>query len=159
MVSVSDKALWIDGLAGGRWFKVCLRVETFKWPLVWILDPQGVPSSATSALSPDGWFSGPQLAHLPGLLPARVVAGARKPNMVNGFMRVCVWSCFMLRLSLCYSLNWLFCPWDIPGKDTGVGCHSLLQGIFPTQGSNSHLLHCRWSFYSWATREAQMASY
>ena len=34
MVSVSDKALWIDGLAGGRWFKVCLRVETFKWPLV-----------------------------------------------------------------------------------------------------------------------------
>ena len=29
---------------------------------------------------------------------------------------------------------------DSPGKDTGVGCHSLLQGIFPTQGSNLHLL-------------------
>ena len=28
-----------------------------------------------------------------------------------------------------------------PGKDTGAGCHFLLQGIFPTQGSNSHLLH------------------
>ena len=27
------------------------------------------------------------------------------------------------------------------GKNTGVGCHALLQGIFPTQGSNSHLLH------------------
>ena len=26
-------------------------------------------------------------------------------------------------------------PWDFPGKNTGVGCHSLLQGIFPTQGS------------------------
>ena len=30
------------------------------------------------------------------------------------------------------------------GKNTGVGCHSLLQGIFPTQGLNLGLLHCRW---------------
>ena len=28
----------------------------------------------------------------------------------------------------------LLWPWDFPGKDTGVGCHTLLQGIFPTQG-------------------------
>ena len=28
----------------------------------------------------------------------------------------------------------LLCPWDPPGKNTGVGCHLLLQGIFPTQG-------------------------
>ena len=35
----------------------------------------------------------------------------------------------------------LLSPWDTPGKDTGVGCHSLLQGIFPTQGSNPHFLH------------------
>ena len=39
------------------------------------------------------------------------------------------------------SLTRLLCPWDSPGKDTGVGCHSLLQGIFPTQGSKLHLLH------------------
>ena len=32
------------------------------------------------------------------------------------------------------------CPWDSPGKNTGLGCHFLLQGIFPTQGPNSHLL-------------------
>ena len=32
------------------------------------------------------------------------------------------------------------CPWDSPGKNTGVGCHPLLQRIFPTQGSNSCLL-------------------
>ena len=31
-------------------------------------------------------------------------------------------------------------PWDSPGKNTGVGCHALLQVIFPTQGSNLHLL-------------------
>ena len=32
------------------------------------------------------------------------------------------------------------CPWDFKGKNTGVGCHFFLQGIFPTQGSNSCLL-------------------
>ena len=32
------------------------------------------------------------------------------------------------------------CPWDSPGKNTGVGCHFLLQGLFPTQGSNTRLL-------------------
>ena len=34
----------------------------------------------------------------------------------------------------------LFCPWDSLGKNTGVGCHLLLHGIFLTQGSNLHLL-------------------
>ena len=34
-----------------------------------------------------------------------------------------------------------------PGKNTGVGCHSLLQGIFPTRGSNPGLLHCRRILY------------
>ena len=34
-------------------------------------------------------------------------------------------------------------PWDFPGKGTGVGCHFLLQRIFPTQGTNPGLLHCR----------------
>ena len=34
-------------------------------------------------------------------------------------------------------------PWDSPGKNTGVGCHSLLQGIFPTQGSNPGVAHGR----------------
>ena len=35
----------------------------------------------------------------------------------------------------------LLCPWDFPVKNTGVGCYSLLQGIFPTQGLNPHLLY------------------
>ena len=38
-------------------------------------------------------------------------------------------------------------PWDFPGKNTGVGCHFLLQGIFPTQGWNPGLLHCRQTLY------------
>ena len=39
----------------------------------------------------------------------------------------------------------LFYPWDFPGKNTGMGCHFLIQEIFPTQGSNQNLLHCRQS--------------
>ena len=38
-------------------------------------------------------------------------------------------------------LNRLLCPWDSPGKNTGVGCHSLFQEIFPTQGLHPHLLY------------------
>ena len=44
------------------------------------------------------------------------------------------------------------CPWHFSGKNTGVGCHSLLQRIFPTQGSNPRLLHCGRFFTVWATR-------
>ena len=53
----------------------------------------------------------------------------------------------------------LLCPWDFPGKNTGVSCHFLLQGIFPTQGSNLSLLHRRWILDHCATWEAQSGSY
>ena len=39
------------------------------------------------------------------------------------------------------SLARLLCPWDSPGKNSGVGCHFLLQGIFPTQELNLRLLY------------------
>ena len=37
--------------------------------------------------------------------------------------------------------------WNSPGKNAGVGFHSLLQGIFSTQGLNAGLLRCRWILY------------
>ena len=50
-------------------------------------------------------------------------------------------------LALCHPMDCsparLLCPWDFPGKGTAVGCHSFLQGIFPTQGSNPSLLNYR----------------
>ena len=46
-------------------------------------------------------------------------------------------------------------PCDSPGKNTGVGCHALLQGIFPTQVLNPGVPHCRQILYIWATREAK----
>ena len=51
----------------------------------------------------------------------------------------------------------LLCPWNSPDKNTtGVGCHFLLQGIFPTQGSNPGLPHytLQADFTDWATGEA-----
>ena len=43
--------------------------------------------------------------------------------------------------------NGEYCPWNSPGQNTGVGSLSLLQGIFPTQGSNPGLPHCRRILY------------
>ena len=50
-------------------------------------------------------------------------------------------SCPTLRNPIDCGLPGSFIHRDSPGKNTGVGCHALLQGIFPTQGSNPHLLH------------------
>ena len=46
-----------------------------------------------------------------------------------------------------YSLSGSSGPWDSPGKNTGVGCHFLLQEIFPTQGLNPGFPHCRQTLY------------
>ena len=55
------------------------------------------------------------------------------------------WKCSVVSDSL-----WphgLYCPWNFPGQNTGVDSLSLLQWIFPTQGMNPGLLHCRWILY------------
>ena len=63
---------------------------------------------------------------------------------------VCVFSCLVMPDSLQphglqpIRLLW---PWDFPGKDTGVVCHFLLWGIFPTHWLNLGLLHCRQILY------------
>ena len=46
--------------------------------------------------------------------------------------------------TICYPMDY---PWNSPGRNTGVSSHSLLHGIFPTQGSNPGLLHCRQILY------------
>ena len=51
-------------------------------------------------------------------------------------------SCLILATSRTATCQ-LVCPWDSLGKNTGVGCHFLLQGTSLLQGSNPGLLHCR----------------
>ena len=60
------------------------------------------------------------------------------------YWRVCVlshFSCVQLFVTLWAVALQAPRPWDPPGKNTGVGCHALLQGICPTQGLNPCLVH------------------
>ena len=74
--------------------------------------------------------------------------------LVITFLPRCMYVCMWSRLDVSDSLQphglqpaRLLCPWDSPGKNTEVGCHFLLREIFPTQGSNPGLLHCRQMLY------------
>ena len=71
-------------------------------------------------------------------------------------VRACMLSCVWLFVTLWTIVAKLLCPWDFPSKNTGMGCHFLLQGIVLTQESNPHLLHCWWFLYHWDTREARV---
>ena len=79
-------------------------------------------------LTEDAWYS---TAHLPS------IRWKKKKWKLLGCFRLCD----------PMDPTRLLCPWDFPGKNTGVGCHSLLQGIFSNQGSNLGLPHCRQSLY------------
>ena len=75
-------------------------------------------------------------------LPTEPLINAQ--NCIWHTVRRCVW----VYASVVFISLWpsgpspvrFLCPWDSPGKNIGVGCHALLQGIFPTQGWNPHLL-------------------
>ena len=55
--------------------------------------------------------------------------------------------------TLCNSMDYSLCPWNSPGKNIGVGCHSLLQRIFPTQGLNWVSCTEGRFFTVWTTRD------
>ena len=62
-------------------------------------------------------------------------------SLTGGYTHVC--ACSVVSDSLHptdYNLPGSVCPWDSSGKNTGVGCLVLLQGIFPTEGLNPSLL-------------------
>ena len=70
-------------------------------------------------------------------------------TLLKGTQCVYVLSCSIVSHSLQHHGQESFnlCPWDSPGRNTGVGSQSLLQGIFPIQGSNPGLLHYRRILY------------
>ena len=63
----------------------------------------------------------------------------RNYHSIVNLLCVCA-KLLQLCLTLCDPMDRVLCPWDSPGKNTGVDCHTLLQGIFLTQGSNLSLL-------------------
>ena len=64
---------------------------------------------------------------------------------LESWRHVCMPSCSVVSDSLQPHARHL-CAWYFPGKNTGVGCHFLLQGFFLTQGSKPHLLHWQADF-------------
>ena len=77
--------------------------------------------------------------------------GSKRSFLIYTLLCVCV-SCSVVSTSLrpkdCSPLGLrLLCPWNLPGKNTSVSCHSLLQAIFRTQGLNPGLPHCRQILY------------
>ena len=69
------------------------------------------------------------------------------PNPRRGLYDCQVESETRLVMSTSFRPHGLNSPWNSSGQNTGVGSHSLLQGIFPTQGSNPGVLHCRQILY------------
>ena len=68
-------------------------------------------------------------------------------------------SCLTLCKPMDCSLPGFSVHGDSPGKNTGVGCHALLQGIFPTQELNPGLQHCRWILYRLSHQGSPLFSY
>ena len=115
------------------------------------LDASRVPLGATRPFSNNSWT-----------IPAAVLTLTLK--LCSAQLLITLNRRLFNMYSIMFSRVWLFptpwtvasrplCPWDSPGKNTGVGCHALLQGIFPTQGLNVCLLLCRRILYHWATWE------
>jgi hypothetical protein len=91
---------------------------------------------------------------LPHLLPTpTLLTSCLHSQFTFGWFWTAVWAAPMPRsLGLSSGVPWtvtprLLCPWNSPGKTTGTGCHSLLQGIFLAQGWHLSLLHCRQILY------------
>ena len=65
----------------------------------------------------------------------------------NTLCMLSCFSCVQFFVTLWTVSHRLLCRWDSPGKNIAVGCHTLLQGISPTQRSNQGLPHCRCIVY------------
>ena len=119
-------------------FRISFRIDWFDLlavpPLKSLLQHHGSKTSILGTLygllyGPSLWFSSPWTVW-------------KAYSWVTLFNVLC--QCSVMSDSLQPHGQWpatVLCPWNFPGRNTGVGCHFLLQGIFPTQGLNLHLLH------------------
>ena len=106
--------------------------------------PRDQPASLASPLLADGFFT-----------TWEALSPSKPPYLLCIYLfRILLLTSAQLYLTLCDPMDCspprLLSPWNSPGKNTGVGCHFLLQGIFPTQGSNLCLfVSCvgRWVLY------------
>ena len=131
-------AMWETGVRSPSWedpleegMATQLRIFAWRIPMDrgdWWVTVHGVAESDTTE-----WLS------LDWLRCQRWSPGHGEPRA-----HVCAQSCLILWPTGLWPAR-LLCPWNFPGKNTGVGCHFFLQGIFPTHGSNP---------YHWVTWKA-----
>ena len=119
----------------------------------WATCPQGCKESDMSEGTQHTQACTLPVVHTTILKPQKALSGIRSDitgkewyssQKVNGPLSTCLLSRSVLSDFLQpheLQPTRLLSPWDFPGKNTGVSCHFLLQGIFPTQGSNPRLLH------------------
>ena len=108
--------------------------STLAWRIPWMEEPGGLPSMGSHRVGRDRWLS--RLLLTPKQSRS-VVSYSVRPHGL--------WPSRLLH------------PGDFPGKGTGVGCHFLLQGIFPIQGSNPVSRISGRHFTLWATRETDFS--
>ena len=112
------------------------------WRITGMADPGGLLSMGSHRVGND-WSDLAAAA-------ADIIILCVQTNNLRHPTAVChVLNCFSVSNSVRPYGLWsprLLSPWDSPGKNTGVGCHSLLQRIFPIQGSNA-------SYVSWVGRQ------
>ena len=88
--------------------------------------------------------------------PPRTTKSLKESNEMSGRRRAtCVRAQSLSHVRLCIPMDHSPPGSSVHGIILDMGCHLFLQGIFQTQGSNPHLLHCRQILYHWVTREAQ----
>ena len=116
---------------------------TCPWDSPWTRILEWVPCPSSGDL-PDPGIEPRSPALQADSLPSELPG---EPCTSTLFMCLVAQSC----LTLCHPMDCSppgsYGPWDSPGKNTGVGSHSLLQGIFLTQELNQGFLHCRGILY------------
>ena len=122
---------------------VCLRAKSLQSCLT-LCNPMDCspPGSSAHGFSRQEYWSGLPCP-LPGHLPDPGMERTSPALQVEFFTTEPPGKVKVKLLSRVRIFARLLHPWDSPGKNTGVGCHFLLQAIFPTQGSNPGLPHCR----------------
>ena len=115
---------------------------TLSLPLPTVSISVPTESPPLQALETESWGS-QRLDWEIGRLGSSPISGGHTQRILPPlWTSVCVSVCSLTqsRPTLCY-LARLLCPWDFSVQNTALHCHFLLQGIFPTQGSNLHLSH------------------
>ena len=134
---------WLDGITNSR--RTWVWINSGRW---WWTGRPGVLGFMGSQRVTHDWETEMNWAHIyiPSLLNYRLISF---PTPISWQSENWKWS----RPDMSDSLRphglqpTRLLPWDFPSKSTGVGCHFLLQGIFPTQGSNLGLPHCGQTLY------------